>query len=42
LAIFQIRRDLKLFKDIGNVKRWLITRELPPELPDEFFFDFLR
>jgi hypothetical protein len=42
LAIFQIQRDLKLFMDIRNVKRWLKTYELPPDLPDEFFSDFFR
>jgi hypothetical protein len=38
LAIFEIQRDLRLFKDIRKVKHWLKTYELPFELPDELFF----
>jgi hypothetical protein len=38
LAIFEIERDLRLFKDIRKVKHWLKTYELPFELPDELFF----
>jgi len=38
LAIFEIQRDLRLFKDIRKVKHWLKTYELPFELPDELLF----
>jgi len=38
LAIFEIQRDLRLFKEVRNVKHWLKTYELPVELPDELFF----
>jgi hypothetical protein len=37
LAIFEIQRDLGLFKDIRKVKHWLKTYELPFDLPDELF-----
>ena len=42
LAIFEIQRDLRLFKDIRKVKHWLKTYELPVELPDELFFEFFE
>jgi hypothetical protein len=42
LAIFEIQRDLRLFKDIRKVKHWLKTYELPVELPDELFFGFFE
>ena len=38
LAIFEIKRDLNLFKDIRKIKDWLKDYELPDELPDELFF----
>ena len=38
LAIFEIQRDLRLFKDIRKVKHWLKTYEPPFELPDELIF----
>ncbi|MGB5178603.1 MAG: molecular chaperone DnaJ [Gammaproteobacteria bacterium] len=42
LAIFEIQRDLRLFKDIRKVKHWLKTYEPPFELPDELFFGFFE
>lgn len=42
LAIVEIQRDLRLFKDIRKVKHWLKTYELPFELPDELFFGFFE
>ena len=42
LAIFEIQRDLRLFKDIRKVKHWLKTYELPVELPDELFFGYFE
>jgi hypothetical protein len=38
-AIIEIKKDLKRFKDVRNVKHWLKTYALPPEPSDEFFFD---
>jgi hypothetical protein len=38
LAIFEIQRDLELFKDIRTVKDWLKTYERPFELSDELLF----
>ncbi len=40
IAIVEIQRDLRLFKDIRKVKHWLKTYELPLELPDELLFRF--
>ena len=42
LAIVEIQRDLRLFKDIRKVKHWLKTYEPPFELPDELFFSFFE
>ena len=42
LVIFEIQRDLRLFKDIRKVKHWLKTYEPSFELCDELFFGFLE
>jgi len=36
-SIIEIQKDLERFKDVRNVKRWLKTYELPPDMPDGLF-----